>query len=191
MLTSLHTNLNILRAAMSTLNYPIGPCVTLKPETPEQLIDWRNDIAAFPAQVRQAINPLNKEALQWIYRPEGWTIHQVIHHCADSHMNAYIRFKLALTEESPQIKPYLEAKWAELPDTLTIDIEASLMLLEGLHARWTHLLDHLTPSDLSRTFTHPEMNETLRLDETMSIYSWHCRHHLAHIHQAIAHQGKF
>jgi hypothetical protein len=115
------------------------------------------------------------------YRPGGWTVRQVVHHLPDSHLHAYTRIKLALTEEEPTIKPYEEARWAELPDARTGPIDPSLALLESLHQRWLLLLRQLRPSDFERRFRHPEHNRMFALDETIALYAWHGRHHVAHI----------
>ena len=163
------------------LKYPIGqfqePAVIS-----EELIDkWIQNIKDFPTLLIQEVNDLNEEILQKTYRPNGWTIKQVVHHCADSHMNSFIRFKLALTEENPTIKPYQENLWAELPDVLESSIYSSLQILEGLHNRWTQLLENLTEEDLNKSFQHPETGKKISLKLNIGIYSWHCRHHLAHI----------
>jgi hypothetical protein len=161
------------------LRYPVG-----KPERPERLTEQqRRDfiaaIAQAPANLRAAVAGLNDAQLDTPYRPGGWTVRQVAHHLPDSHMNAYIRFKLALTENEPTIKPYEEARWAELADAKA-PIEPSLALLEHLHRRWVPLLESLTPADWARNFNHPESGLN-SLDKSLAIYSWHGRHHVAHI----------
>jgi DinB superfamily len=165
---------------LEKLKYPIG--VFVKPEviTADYLENCINDIESFPARLRSTIDNLYGPQLDTAYRPGGWTIRQVVHHCADSHMNSIIRFKLALTEEKPTIKPYWEDRWAELTDS-KMPVEPSLLLLEGLHARWALLLRSLKEEDLSRTFVHPEHGKEFRLDENIGVYAWHCNHHLAHI----------
>jgi hypothetical protein len=172
---------------MSTehLQYPIGQFSMPESITKEIISHWIDDIASFPERLRIAVSELSDEQLEHTYRPGGWTIRQVIHHCADSHMNSFIRFKLALTEDQPTIKPYYEDRWAELQDTKNMTVQSSLKILEGLHLRWTHLLRALTQTDYARTFYHPENKKTIRLDENIGIYAWHCNHHLAHIRQAI------
>ena len=137
-------------------------------------------IAATPANLRLATNGLTEEQLDTPYRPGGWTVRQVVHHVADSHMNAYCRTRLALTEENPTIKPYDEAKWAELADAKSAPVETSLALLDGIHSRWGTLLDSLTPADFARTMMHPE-NGPMTIDVLLSLYSWHGAHHTAHI----------
>jgi hypothetical protein len=172
---------------MSTehLQYPIGQFSMPESIIKEIVSHWIDDIASFPERLRIAVSELSDEQLEHTYRPGGWTIRQVIHHCADSHMNSFIRFKLALTEDQPTIKPYYEDRWAELQDTKNMTVQSSLKILEGLHLRWTHLLRALTQTDYARTFYHPENKKTIRLDENIGIYAWHCNHHLAHIRQAI------
>ncbi|MEH7378724.1 YfiT family bacillithiol transferase [Neobacillus drentensis] len=140
---------------------------------------WINEIEDLPRLLRDAVEDLDNEQLDTAYRSGGWTVRQVIHHLADSHMNAYVRFKLALTEENPVIKPYDETKWAELSD-YKLPIDTSLLLLEILHKRWTNLLRCLTPADMEKTFIHPESGE-VSVGKNIGIYAWHGRHHLAHI----------
>jgi hypothetical protein len=137
-------------------------------------------IEAAPANLRRAVAGLTREQLETPYRPGGWTVSQVVHHVPESHMNAYIRFKLALTEDNPVIKPYMEDRWAELEDNRTTPIEVSLTLLEKLHQRWVNLLHSITNDQWSRTFQHPELG-TMTLETTLAMYAWHSRHHVAHI----------
>lgn len=165
---------------LEQLKFPIGNFT--KPEffTKELLNFFITDIESFPERLKNEIANFTEQQLDTPYRPGGWTIRQVVHHCADSHMNSIIRFKLALTEERPTIKPYLEDKWAELPD-YKLPIAPSLQLLEGLHFRWTVLLKSFNEADLKRKFVHPEHGKEIYLDEAMGMYAWHCNHHLAHI----------
>lgn len=163
------------------LKFPIGPFVKPNVLTEELLTTYISDIEKFPARLRNEVENLTEEQLDIPYRPGGWTIRQVVHHCADSHMNSLTRFKLALTEEKPFIKPYFEERWAELADSKTMPIDAALKMLEGLHQRWTVLLKSLKTSDWSKSFIHPEHGKEFRLDENVGIYAWHCNHHLAHI----------
>lgn len=163
------------------LKYPIGPYKKLEETTPLILNDWINTISLFPQRLKNEVIKLSDAQLDTPYRPNGWTIRQVVHHCADSHINSLIRFKLALTEENPIIKPYSENRWAELNDSTLAPIEPSLKILEGVHFRWTALLQHLTTEQLKRTFIHPEHGKTFNLEEIIGVYAWHCNHHLAHI----------
>jgi uncharacterized damage-inducible protein DinB len=138
-------------------------------------------VAAAPAGMRRAVAGLSEAQLSTPYRSGGWTVRQVVHHVADSHMNGYGRFKLALTEDEPTIKPYLEARWAELQDTVKVPIDVSLSILDALHVRWVALLQSMSEADFSRGYVHPEMKRTVTLDEALAIYAWHGRHHAAHI----------
>lgn len=167
---------------MNDLSYPIGPFslkeVTVAPEERAGLI---TAIAELPAQFRSAVHGLNEAQFDTPYRPGGWTVREVVHHVPDSHLNAYVRFKLALTEENPTIKPYEEARWAELPDTAGTQIGVSLVLLEALHRRWVVLLKSMANEQWSRTFFHPDHQTSLRLDAILAMYAWHGKHHTAHI----------
>lgn len=173
------------------LRFPVGKFVAPDTIRPSDIEFWISEITHFYDQLKTITKGLSVAQLNWQYRPQGWTIKQVVHHCADSHMNSFIRFKLALTEENPTIRPYYEDRWAELSDGLDNDIDDSLLLLAALHRKWSKLLKQLTPVQLEKTFVHPESGETFTLKENIGIYAWHCRHHLAHIKQAIAYQGTF
>ena len=164
--------------------YPIGK------HTPKnkKIIDCISDIKNFPNKVIIETENLSKQELNYKYRLKGWTIKQVIGHCVDSHLNSFIRFKLALTENNPTIRPYNETKWAELPDTLNYDVFENLELLKNIHKRWVYLLENLSKTDLNKTFIHPDGNEVISLKENITIYAWHCNHHLAHIINAKKHQ---
>lgn len=165
---------------LEKLRYPIGPLKISDSYSPAQLQNFIHNIDAFPALLEAAVSGLNDNQLNTPYRPGGWTIRQVVHHCADSHANAFIRIKLALTEEQPAIKPYQEALWAELPDS-KMPIVHSLILLKGLHARWAELCRSLSAIQIRSRYYHPESKRTFSLEEAMALYDWHCRHHLAHI----------
>jgi uncharacterized damage-inducible protein DinB len=164
---------------MADLRYPIGIFSFDDPVTMEVVENWVKEIEVAPFQLREAVRNLSEEQLDTPYRPGGWTVRQVVHHLADSHMNCYIRFKLALTENGPTIKPYFEDKWAELPDS-ELPIEISLVLLEALHNRWVTLLRSLQEADLEKTFLHPDSGEQ-KVGLTIGMYGWHGRHHIAHI----------
>jgi uncharacterized damage-inducible protein DinB len=163
------------------LRYPVGKFRPEAEPTLEHRAAWIGEIAALPGQLRTAVAGLTPEQWDTPYRPGGWTVRQVVHHLPDSHLNAYTRFKLALTEAEPTIKPYDEAKWAELPDASTTPPEVSLALLEALHQRWVALLRALTPENFARTLRHPEQGRVLTLDAMLALYAWHGRHHVAHI----------
>ena len=165
---------------MTDLRYPVGK-LSFDPEsTPDKRRAWIRQIAETPAALRAATSGLDDRMIEMPYRPGGWTVRQVVHHVADSHLNAYTRFKLALTEPDPTIKPYDEQAWAELPDTAGTPIEVSLILLDALHRRWTVLLDAMTDADFSRGLVHP-VNGAMTLDRLLQLYSWHGRHHVAHV----------
>ena len=162
------------------LSYPIGKFSFPQSATPEQRRLWIGEIASTPRNLRAAVDGLTAEQLDTPYRPGGWTVRQVIHHVPESHMNAYIRFKLALTEDAPTIKPYMEDRWAKLADVQSTPVEVSLRLLDCLHARWLPLLRSLDPSDWKRVFNHPELG-SMPLERNLALYAWHGRHHVAHI----------
>jgi hypothetical protein len=166
---------------MEDLRYPIGPFRYGGAGNPARREQWIGEIADAPGQLRAAVAGLSPVQLDTPYRPDGWTVRQVVHHVPDSHLNAYTRIKLALTEEEPTIKPYEEARWAELPDARTGPLEPSLALLEFLHQRWLLLLRSLRPADFARRFRHPELGRLFGLDEVVAMYAWHGRHHVAHI----------
>lgn len=161
------------------LRYPIGKFQSVENVTDIQRRAFIIAIAETPEKLKAAIAGLNERQLDTPYRPGGWTVRQVVHHVPDSHMNSFVRFKLALTEEEPTIKPYDEARWAELADAKTL-VEPSLLLLENLHKRWVLLLDSLAPSDWQRKFRHPDRG-TVTLENNLQLYAWHGRHHVAHI----------
>ncbi|MCB0552425.1 MAG: putative metal-dependent hydrolase [Phaeodactylibacter sp.] len=165
---------------MEKLQYPVGR-FTYQPYNEAQRIVYIDTIRQLPQHLRTEADGLTATQLQQAYRPGGWTARQVIHHMADSHMNAYIRFKLILTEDNPTIKPYNEKAWAELNDTKDTPLEASLRILEGLHERWVNLLESIPSEAWARTGFHPEQQRTISLMEFLALYEWHCRHHLAHI----------
>jgi hypothetical protein len=165
---------------MSDLRYPIGKFTYEGPTTEDQKQLQLREIEQTPANLRAAVKGLSDEQLDTPYRPDGWTVRQVTHHIPDSHLNAYIRFKLALTEEEPTIKPYAEDRWAKLADTESTPVAVSLALLESLHERWIRLLRSLKPDDWKRTFRHPELG-LMPLEKNLALYAWHGRHHVAHI----------
>jgi DinB family protein len=169
---------------LEQLRYPVGKAPRIKEldrETRARLIDT---IAETPARFRSLVAGLSDAQLDTPYRPGGWTIRQVVHHVPDSHMNAYIRMKLALTEETPTIRPYEEDRWAELPEAKSGPVDMSLTLLDALHRRWVALLRALPEADFRKTYTHPDLG-VVSLDEAIGLYEWHCRHHAAHIENGI------
>ncbi|MBA3438941.1 MAG: bacillithiol transferase BstA [Pyrinomonadaceae bacterium] len=162
------------------LRYPIGQFKMEGNVTENKRQRFIDEIAETPVRLRAAVEGLSSEQIETPYRPEGWTVRQVVHHLPDSHMNAYMRFKLALTEDEPTIKPYMEDRWAELDDARSAPLEVSLALLDALHRRWMLLLRSLTPGDFARAFRHPELG-VVPLDKSLALYAWHGRHHTAHI----------
>ncbi len=168
------------------LKYPVGK-FKLDGEMASMSDGWIEEIGALPGLLKQAVSSLDDEQLDTAYRPGGWTVRQVVHHVADSHMNAYIRFKLALTEENPVIKPYEQERWAKLPD-YGLPVAISLTLLEAVHSRLHTLLSGLSAADMERTFIHPESG-AVKVGENIGMYAWHGRHHLAQITSLSKRQG--
>ena len=165
---------------MSDLRYPIGT-FTFDDDVSDDSRRIRiESVAAAPGALRRAVTGLSDQQLDTPYRPGGWTVREVVHHVPDSHINAYVRFKLALTEDDPVIKPYQEAGWAQLPDSRETPIEVSLELLDSLHARWVILLRSMTPAQWARPLQHPESGP-MTLDRMLALYDWHGRHHVAHV----------
>ncbi len=164
-----------------TLKYPIGKFVRPARHTPESRKEAIGVIERLPSDLEAAVAGLDDAQLDTPYRPGGWTIRQVVHHLADSHLNSFVRFKLALTEENPAIKPYMEDRWAATADSVAMPVRPGLALISGLHARFTVLLRSLSEKDLQRTFYHPQRQVDVSLDDNLALYAWHSRHHLAHI----------
>ena len=166
---------------MSDLRYPIGRLAPVgRPLTPQERVVLVDAVAAHPARMRAAVAGLTDEQLDTRYREGGWTLRQVVHHVVDSHVNAYVRFKLALTEDNPTIPTYEEQLWAELPDGKSAPVEGSLAILEALHARWVSCLRNMAPEDFERPLHYPGMGD-VKVDLLLEIYGWHCPHHEAHI----------
>lgn len=164
---------------MENSKYPIGRYQPKNNASPSDITGWIGDLANFPPDLEKVINTLTDPQLDTPYRENGWTVRQLIHHIADSHINAYIRFKLALTEEEPTIKPYNQDLWAELEDS-DLPVKSSLMIIKGIHRRWVYLLEKLENTDLDRVLNHPESG-TVVLKNMINHYAWHGKHHLAHI----------
>lgn len=178
--------------AMYALMYPIG-----KFEAPEfiredHILKWVKTIEETPVILHDLISSLSVKDLGLHYRPNGWSISQVIHHLSDSHSNALIRFKLALTEDTPTIKPYKEGLWVELADSKPEYVHHSKLLIESVHAKWLLLLNHMDIHDYhNKSYFHPESHKNFTLGEVLGLYDWHCRHHLEHIKQALKFKGEF
>ncbi|HYD53037.1 MAG TPA: putative metal-dependent hydrolase [Gemmatimonadaceae bacterium] len=165
---------------LESLRFPVGRLARKPVLTPSERAALIETIAAFPARLRAAVERLDDAALDTPYRPAGWTRRQVVHHVADSHMNAYVRVQLGLTEDAPTIKPYDEKAWAELPYARSAPVATSLALVEALHARWSAQLRDIGEAQWSRRIVHPE-NGPMTLDDVLQVYAWHCRHHLGHV----------
>ena len=168
------------------LRYPIGKVDDQQISTkggfdPSIKTALLQEIQICPTLLENAVLNLDEHAMNTAYRPGGWTVKQVVHHVADSHMNAYVRFKLALTEDNPTIKPYDEGSWAELPDTKNLPVNVSLTLLHALHLRWVELMKNMSDSDWQRTVHHPEHKRDISLWTMLGTYAWHGKHHVAHI----------
>jgi hypothetical protein len=163
------------------LKYPIGKYEKPEGYTPKLIEQWIAILAALPSWLDTCIENLDEHQLHTPYRDDGWTVQQLVHHIADSHMNAYIRLKLALTEDNPIIKPYSESAWAELPDTKVVPVNMSVTLLHALHRRMVTLLQQIPPADWERTYFHPEHNRNFPIWEVAAMYAWHSKHHVAHI----------
>jgi uncharacterized damage-inducible protein DinB len=162
------------------LSYPIGRFDFSRPVPAEERSRLIGEIEAAPGWFADAVRGLSESQIDTPYRPDGWTVRQLVHHVADSHMTSYTRFRLALTEDAPAVKGYDQAKWAELADARTQPVGASLRILESLHPRWVALLRSMTDADFSRTFRHSELGP-VRLDTNLALYAWHGKHHTAHI----------
>lgn len=166
---------------LEQLKYPIGKYEKPETITGDMLQNCISTIYSFPSRLQEKLKVLGEEQLDTPYRSGGWTVRQVVNHCADSHMNGFVRVKLTLTEDKPVIKPYLEAKWAELEDSKKFPIEPALKILEGIHERWGSLLESLSEDQWRRTFIHPEHGKEVSLTENTCLYAWHCNHHLGHV----------
>ena len=163
------------------LKYPIGKCNFIENASEETWQSWIHDLATLPGRLESALITLNKEQINTPYRPEGWTVKQVVHHMADSHMHAYCRIKLSLTEDSPTIKPYNESAWAKMEDYQYLPISLSLDILRGLHPRMVYLFKHMTDVERKKTYVHPEYGNKYTMESVLALYAWHSNHHLAHI----------
>ena len=168
---------------MEKLKYPIGKSKIRQNISNDDIKNWIEIIENHPKKINLLIENLNEEQLDTPYRPEGWTIRQVVHHLGDSHTNSYVRFKWTLTENQPVIKAYFEDRWAELPDTKFVPIQLGLNYLSVLHSKWIYLLKSLTDEDLKKCFIHPESNNKVSLAQNIGLYAWHCEHHYEHINQ--------
>ena len=174
---------------LEKLKYPIGHFECPKHISKDHIKNWISILEAFPLKLKKLVDDLSDNQLDTVYRPNGWTIRQVIHHVADSHHHSYIRFKWALTEQKPVIKYYYEHLWAELDDSKYGPIYMSLKHLDAVHTKLVYLLKQLSETDLNKSFIHPEHNEEVILKKNIGIYAWHCNHHFAHIDNLIKKEG--
>ncbi len=170
---------------LESLRFPVGRWQKPEVVTADDWAEHLATLAGFPARLRKRLAHANDAQLDTPYRPDGWTVRQVVHHCADSHMNCLIRLKLSLTEDKPTIKPYAEELWAELPDYI-LPLEPSLRLLDGIHERISYLLTHITPAQRAREYIHPQYQSIFSIDQVVSLYAWHCKHHFGHVGLVVA-----
>lgn len=179
------------KATQKLLKYPVGEFKMPAKYSEKELVSKIKVIEKFPLLLKKEIEKKDEIVLTYRHRLGGWTIKQLIHHCADSHLNAYMRTKLAYTENNPTIKPYDESAWANTDDAAEAPVEWSIMILEGLHKRWCMLLSELNEEDYKKTYFHPEFKKKVTLGNLLFLYAWHCNHHLAHIKQAKKYKNKF
>ncbi len=166
---------------LEALRFPIGPFIWPENIQKEAIQEWIQTIQSFPQQLAELTNGLTIDQLNIPYRPNGWKLKQVVHHCADSHMSSIKRFKLALTEDAPTIRPYPEHLFADLIDSTDNDLTDSMAIIKALHNKWSQLLMNMNEEDFDRTFVHPEYKKVYKLSEATALYAWHCEHHLAHV----------
>ena len=174
---------------MDDLRYPIGKYSPPDTITADQIAAWIEDVKAFPAILRSTLEGLSDEQLNTPYRPEGWTVRQLVHHVSDSHLNSIIRFKWGLTEDEPKIKAYNQAEWAETEDVNQTPFEVTLAFIDALHAKWVYLLNSIEGDKWKRGILHPETGTRMALDWLLGMYAWHCKHHTAHIKGLIEREG--
>ncbi|MCT4630949.1 YfiT family bacillithiol transferase [Winogradskyella sp.] len=172
------------------LKFPIGEFNKPEHITQKHISEWIKTIESLPKRIEEITKELSDKELNYKYRPNGWTIRQVVHHCADSHINSIVRFKLAITEDTPTIRPYFEDRFAKLVD-YSEPIDAPISILKGVHKKLGILLNSFSENDLKREFIHPEHGKRFSIEETIGVYAWHSNHHFAHIKQALKHKGKY
>ncbi len=170
-----------MEASLETLQYPVGKHTWPIVVTDQEVHQAMRSIAAFPDKIQHATERLEKIRLDTPYRPDGWTVRQVVHHVADSHLNAYMRFKLALTETDPIIKPYDQTRWAELTDSTLLPPQISFPIIRSIHTRWVIIMENMKPEEWDRVFIHPEHGKPISLRQAAMSYEWHGNHHLAHV----------
>jgi hypothetical protein len=184
MKVSLFLALQLKDMDIEKLRFPIGEFQLPTSVSMAKLAEWKKTIEKFPYEISRLTKDLGIDALNYRYRPDGWTIQKVVHHCADSHMNGFIRHKLTLTEDTPTIKPYNEVEWTEMQD-VQLPIAHSLAILKGVHTRWTSVLNAVKEAELTKEYIHPEHGMNFSLYQSIANYAWHCEHHLAHIKNAL------
>lgn len=176
---------------LEKLKYPIGKRNFNPNSAAVMKTSWIESIKSLPQKVEKATQGLSDQDLQILYRPEGWSIAQVVHHLADSHINAYLRTKFAITENHPNVFGYEESVWADLKDAKHTDISSSLHLIKGLHARWSQTFESMSASDYEKQYHHLGYKKDFDMMNVLSLYAWHSEHHLAHLHQALKYRGEF
>jgi DinB superfamily len=173
--SKIHSNME------DNLRYPIGKFQWGKTYTAEETAKHIETVRKMPKKLKKAVRALSKKQIDQAYRPDGWTARQVVHHLADSHANAFIRFKLALTEDKPVIKPYLEDKWTAMKDETEMSPKPSLSIVKNIHKRWVYVMENMQDAEFDRCYVHPELKKEIALREVLALYDWHCKHHLGHI----------
>ncbi|MBT8196484.1 MAG: putative metal-dependent hydrolase [Bacteroidia bacterium] len=176
---------------INALKFPIGKLKIPIEFSSEIISEYIHTIEKFPSELKSLSQSLSAKQLNWRYRPDGWKVKQVVHHCGDSHVNAYIRYKWTLTEDTPTIKAYNEASWAELPDSRDDDLSTTLQFIHAVHGKWVNLLKTMEEDDFKKVFIHHEHGRKVSLALNTAIYDWHCKHHLAHIKQALESKGAY
>lgn len=174
---------------LEVLKYPIGKIEVPQNIASDDIKKWITDISELPGKLNKAVRPLSKKQLDTPYRPEGWTLKQLIHHIADSHMSGLLRFKWALTEDEPTIKAFDEKAFADLYDSKLAPVEISLDFISALHGKWVILMENMSNADFEKTFVHPGSGHRFTLKESLANYSWHSRHHYAHLHNLLQRKG--
>ena len=180
-------NKTYMSLQLDHLRYPVGKFVMPEQFTPEQIDHWIADIDHFPMNLKRALEGLSEQHLDVPYRDGGWSIRQIVHHLADSHMNAFLRIRMALTEDNPTVKTYNQDAWGDLVDSRTAPVEWSLLIIEGVHRRWASVLRRV--EDWNAAFFHPDLKRSFRIDQALALYQWHSRHHLAQISEIRQHAG--
>lgn len=178
-------------AVLMALKYPTGKFKWPESYPEQDILQYIKAIKEFPALLENEVGGIDNKVLQYLHRPGGWTIRQIVHHCADSHLNAFVRCKLALTENVPTIKPYEEEQWSKLPDAIDAPVEWSLQIIEGMHKRWVYMIEAIGNKGWQRSVFHPAMKKEMKVVELLALYSWHGNHHIAQIKNAKKYKNQF